>query len=655
MTINSKPRAAAAAGPAERSAGVGGEPAAFGAVARPAPVIGPNAARRVAESEVGSQEKGLPPFDASTFVRDVLAYAQDAGERSVLFWDALRQRADNMLAHERAGKPPLLDFDYELLVDARQFERPANYALLRVTRVGDHCLQDCLDETKPPVVILDPRAGHGPGIGGFKRDSEVGVALHQGHPVYFVTFYPEPVAGQTVADVLHVLRRFVEEVARRHPGRVPVLYGNCQAGWAVTVLAADCEGLVGPTVLNGAPLSYWAGESGINPMRIAGGLIGGSWLAHLLADLGNGRLDGAWLVQNFEGLKPEAIWEKHANLYAEIDTERERFLEFERWWNGFYFLGREEILAIVENLFIGNLLEQGLLQICEGCEVDLRRIRNPLVIFASYGDDITPPHQALGWIPVVYKDTQDLKQCGQRIVYLTNPHVGHLGIFVSAKVARFEHRAILQSLGRIEALPPGLYEMKIDNPTDVPDCSENAYSLRFEEREVSDIRFARPGESFERVRDLSECNETFYRAFVSPWVQAFATPWSASALEWLHPMRTSRYLLSETFVPWMRGVRVLAHLAGSNRHPAASDNPLRAREIAFLTGMAGAIQAGRKLRDAISERSFEQVYGAAPAGPGKLEPHRRRPNRLAEDLTQAMRDDTRTMLFENPKAARAAS
>ena len=350
--------------------------------------------------------------DPVTALGDLAAYARDVAERSILFWDTLRQRADNMLAHERAGKPPLLDFDYEVVLDARRFERPTNYSLLRITRVGDDCLSDCLDATKPPVVVFDPRAGHGPGIGGFKRDSEVGLALRAGHPVYFVAFGPEPVPGQTLLDVLHTLRQFVGEVADRHAGQAPILYGNCQAGWAITILAADCAGLVGPAVLNGSPLSYWAGESGINPMRIAGGFVGGTWLVHLLADLGQGRFDGAWLVQNFENLKPEAVWEKYANLFAHIETERERFLEFERWWNGFYFLSREEIVAIVENLFVGNRLEQGLVQVCPGCHVDLRRIRNPLVIFASYGDNITPPHQALGWIPAVYASTEDLKQAG---------------------------------------------------------------------------------------------------------------------------------------------------------------------------------------------------------------------------------------------------
>jgi hypothetical protein len=159
------------------------------------------------------------------------AYQRDVWQRTVLFWDTLRQRANNMLEHERAGLPPLLDFKSETLLDARRFARPVNYALLRITQIGDDCLDNCVDVNKPPVIVVDPRAGHGPGIGGFKRDSEVGIALHNGHPVYFVIFFPEPCPGQTLADVLHALRSFVEQVASRHPGKPPILYGNCQAGW----------------------------------------------------------------------------------------------------------------------------------------------------------------------------------------------------------------------------------------------------------------------------------------------------------------------------------------------------------------------------------------------------------------------------------------
>ena len=540
---------------------------------------------------------------------DFFDYQRDFLERTVLFWDTLRQRANNMLEHERAGLPPLLDFKYETLLDARGFERPVNYALLRITEIDKHCWDDCVDPDKPPVIVVDPRAGHGPGIGGFKRDSEVGMAMREGHPVYFVIFFPEPTLGQTLADVLHVLRRFAEEVAQRHPGNPPVLYGNCQAGWALTLLSADCAGLVGPVVLNGSPLSYWAGESGVNPMRLSGGLLGGSWLAHLTADLGNGRFDGAWLAQNFENLKPEkAVWEKYAQLFTNVDSEQARFLEFERWWNGFYFLSREEILAIVENLFIGNQLEQGLFQICQGCTADLRRIRNPIVIFASYGDNITPPHQALGWIPAVYKDTEDLKQAGQRIVYLTNPHVGHLGIFVSAGVARLEHRAILESLAEIEALAPGLYEMKIDNPSGDPDCHKPTYSIRFEPRQVEDLKTDYPQEAFERVKQVSTFNEALYRAFVSPWAQALSTPWTAQMLKWLHPMRTSRYLLSETFSPWMRGVALLAEPLGKNRQPLAPHHPLIEREREAAGEVTHALGRLREGRDAASEQAFRLMF-----------------------------------------------
>ncbi len=539
-------------------------------------------------------------------------YGLDVWQRGVLFLDALRQRASNMLEHERAGLPPLLDFRYETILDARRFEHPANYALLRIVEIGEDCWEDCVDPDKPPVIVVDPRAGHGPGIGGFKHDSEVGMALHEGHEVYFVIFFPQPVPEQTLADVHHALRHFVAEVVRRHPGKPPILYGNCQAGWAVTLLSSDCQGLVGPAVLNGSPLSYWAGESGVNPMRVSGGLLGGVWLTHFIADLGDGRFDGAWLAQNFENLKPEkAVWEKYAGLFHKVDSERERFLEFERWWNGFYALSREEIVAIVENLFIGNKLEQGEFRMCEGCMADLRRIRNPLVIFASYGDNITPPHQALGWIPAVYDDTEDLKAAGQRIVYLTNSHVGHLGIFVSAGVARLEHRAILESLDEIGELEPGLYEMKIDNPTGDPDCHKPQYTVHFEERQVEDLEFQPDTEPFERARTVSETNEAFYRAFVSPWIRAAVNPWSAEMMKWAHPMRTSRYLFSEEFNPWMRGLSTLADAVTRTRRPLPDDHPLIERERETIGQVSKALENTRRLRDGAEERAFALLYGDA--------------------------------------------
>lgn len=552
------------------------------------------------------QQNNTTAGTPASLMVQAFCYQADRWQRSVLFLDMLRERANNMLAHEEAGMPAPLDFDYETILDARRFERPANYALLRITGCHEDRAEDCIDDKKPPVIIIDPRAGHGPGIGGFKHDSEVGITLHEGHATYFVIFFPLPSPNQTLTDVLHTLRRFVEEVSRRHHGMAPVLYGNSQAGWAAMLLAADCEGLSGVTVLNGSPLSYWAGAADVNPMRLAGGLLGGSWLA----DLGNGRLDGAWLVQNFENLNPaNTLGNKHHDAFTHIDSERERFLAFERWWMGYHFLSREEILSIVDNLFIGNKLERGTMKIDDCCHVNLTRIRNPLLIFASGGDNITPPQQALNWIPTIYPTTADLKRSGQRIVYLLNPHVGHLGIFVSASVAKLEHRAILESLGELDALKPGLYEMKISNPTADPDCRKPQYTVHFEERQVERIQSAHPVQSFEKVQTLSGWNELLYKNTVSPWVTAFANPLSAEMLKWLHPMRVSNAMFSEKLNPWMWPLKTLAPFIEKARLPADEANPLVAMEGDVSASISKTLDSYRQIRDSANEQLFSMLYG----------------------------------------------
>ena len=546
---------------------------------------------------------------ALSFWAEASAYQIDWLQRAVLLLDALRERGDNMLAHERAGLPPLLAFPYDVVLDARGFEHPANYALVRILPRGDPCLEACAREDARPVIVFDPRAGHGPGIGGFKHDSEVGIAMHEGHPVYFVMFFPQPCDRQTLADVHHALRRFVAEVARRHPGKPPVLYGNCQAGWAVTLLSADCAGMAGPAVLNGSPLSYWAGEKGVNPMRLAGGLSGGTWSVRLLADLGAGRFDGAWLVQNFENLNPgNALFDKYYQLFASIDTERERFLEFERWWSGFYFLSREEITAIVENLFIGNRLEEGQMRICEHCFADLRRIANPILVFASSGDNITPPHQALGWIPAIYADTEALKAAGQRIVYLINPHVGHLGIFVSSAVARREHRAILERVGDLEALRPGLYEMRIVAPTGNSDCREDQYEVCFEPRRVEDLRHPYPKHAFSRVREMSEQMDSLYARTLGPWARSWSNPTFAAWLKWTHPMRATRYLLSREFNPWAPVWDYWSAYAREARRPVTTDNVFATIERAWAQSVSHSFGVWRDARDAGTEALFEGLY-----------------------------------------------
>jgi pimeloyl-ACP methyl ester carboxylesterase len=371
------------------------------------------------------------PLDAwSRLWSDASSYWVDAWQRSVLYLDVMRRRGNQYHEHMAEKVPHVLSFTGELVADGRKLQRPVNYGLVRIDPLEDVPV----DPKKRPFVVVDPRAGHGPGIGGFKADSEIGVALRAGHPCYFVGFLPKHVPGQTVEDVMRAEAHFLEMVAELHPAAEgkPVVIGNCQAGWQVLMTAATRPELFGPIIVAGSPLSYWAGERGKNPMRYSGGLLGGSWLTALTGDLGNGAFDGAWLVRNFENLNPaNTLWTKHYNVYSKIDTEPERYLGFERYWGGYVLLNAEEMQYIVDNLFVGNRLATAELITTDGRRIDLREIRSPIVVFCSKGDNITPPQQALGWITDLYASVDDIRAHGQTIVYCVHDSVGHLGICLS--------------------------------------------------------------------------------------------------------------------------------------------------------------------------------------------------------------------------------
>src|ERR1700744_995081 len=380
----------------------------------------------------------LPHNTVPGLFASALEYFVDAGQRSVLLMDVMRQRGEQYREHLSETVPHVLNYEVELIADGRNLKRPGNYGLLRVRPPAGVEI----DLTRRPFVVIDPRAGHGPGIGGFKADSEIGVAMKAGHPCYFVGFLPEPMPGQTIEDIARAEAIFLEKVSALHPqadGK-PCVIGNCQAGWAIMMLAAIRPELFGPIIIAGSPLAYWEGVHGKYPMRYSGGLLGGSWLTALASDLGHGKFDGAWLVQNFESQNPSTtLWTKQYNVYSRVDTEAERYLEFERWWGGHVNLNAEEIQFIVDELFVGNNLAAGRIKMSDGKIVDLRNIKSPVVVFCSKGDNVTPPQQALGWIPDLYNNVDEIRAYGQTIVYTVHETVGHLGIFVSGGVARKEH------------------------------------------------------------------------------------------------------------------------------------------------------------------------------------------------------------------------
>ena len=537
-------------------------------------------------------------------------YVVDRSQRAWLTLDALRERGNRDLAHEEAGTPPVLDYAYDVVLDGRSLARPVNYQLLRIIPPKGVTVVDA----KRPYMIIDPRAGHGAGIGGFKDDSQVGVALRAGHPVYFVVFRQHPEPGQTLADVTLAEADFLREIARRHPrARKPVVVGNCQGGWATLLLSATHPDLTGPLVINGAPVATWAGQVGSNPMRYNGGLLGGVVPALLMSDLGAGEFDGAHLVSNFEMLNPSrSFFGKYYDLFANVDTTTESFLEFEKWWGAFHFTNDEEIRWIIEQLFVGNRLSRGSAQLEPGLSVDLKAIKAPIIVFASRGDNITPPQQALNWIADTFIDEREIRIRGQRIIYMVHEKVGHLGIFVSSSIAKKEHTQVTSTLKAIEALSPGLYEMTIDEATGEP--GQEHFLVSFHDRKIADVLTTVENDrdleqEFAAVARLSEAGAAGYEMLLRPFVQALVNAPVAKALQEAHPSRLSRKAFSDKN-PAMQWVGENADKARAERQPAAPDNPFVALEGAVAQGISQSLDLYRDLRDASFESAFLALYGS---------------------------------------------
>ncbi len=320
-----------------------------------------------------------------------------------------------------------------------------------------------------------------------------------------------------------------------------------------------------------------------------------------------------WLVQNFENLNPaNTFWDKYYQVFANIDTEAQRFLEFERWWGGYFLLNREEIEWITQNLFVGNKLWSGAVKAGPSKGFDLRDIKVPIVLFASAGDNITPPQQAFNWVADVYGSTEEIKARGQVIVGLMHENVGHLGIFVSGKVAKKEGTQIASVLKSIEALPPGLYGMQIAEQKDAK--GKATYDVSFVELRLEEIvarlnRFKRADEKpFEAVKTISEFNQRAYELFGRPLVQALSNEYAAKLSREFHPLRLQRWSISD-LNPWLWWLAPTAQTVKAQRQALAPDDPARKLESAVSELTSASLDCYRALRDAAAEAAFFQIYG----------------------------------------------
>jgi Protein of unknown function (DUF3141) len=280
-------------------------------------------------------------------------------------------------------------------------------------------------------------------------------------------------------------------------------------------------------------------------------------------------------------------------------------------------LNVEEIQFIVDELFIGNNLAAGRIKTSDGVAVDLRNIRSPIVVFCSKGDNITPPQQALDWILDLYEDVNDIRCCGQTIVYTIHDKIGHLGIFVAGAVARKEHGEFASNIDLIDTLPPGLYEAVFEPKTDSTaggDLVTGDWLMRCEMRTLDDIRAlggndAADERRFETAARFSEVNLALYRTFAQPVVRSLVSAPLAETLHQMHPLRL-QYEIFSNANPFMAPVAAMAEEVRKNRKPVASDNPFVAMQETLSKQIVAALDGWRDFTEAVAERTFLTVYGS---------------------------------------------
>ncbi len=280
-------------------------------------------------------------------------------------------------------------------------------------------------------------------------------------------------------------------------------------------------------------------------------------------------------------------------------------------------LNAGEMQWIVDNLFVGNRLSTGQIRTSDGVRVDLRNIKSPILCFCSWGDNITPPQQALDWILDLYDNVDEIVANGQTIIYSLHQSIGHLGIFVSGKIASKEYSEFVSCMEMIEAMPPGLYEATI---TEVGENTENnqlingKYLFRLEARTLDDIRAfsansADDEQRFAAVARTSEVNLGLYRTFAQPWVRAMTTEQTAEVLREMHPHRF-RFRVFSDENPFMLPVKTAAVEARLNRKPVSPDNPFLAYKKAASDWITTGLRSLGEVRDAMTEATFLNTYGS---------------------------------------------
>ena len=246
-------------------------------------------------------------------------------------------------------------YDYEIVLRGDSLPRPVNYALVRVVPPAG----TVIDNTKAPVVVIDrvpARARHW-GIQAGKRGRS-GVQGETSGLRDRLRCRPRGRSNDRRCCAAFTV--FLEKVIELQP---PLSRSLLSSGTARPVGMQSW-----PPACGLIRLGRWSLPVDRCPIRRrarpesdadSGELLGGTWTARLLSDLGGGIFDGAWLVSNFDNLNWPIRIGPNSTTSWPSRKRKSTATWISRSGGGLLHFRGEELEYMVDNLFVGNKLSTG--------------------------------------------------------------------------------------------------------------------------------------------------------------------------------------------------------------------------------------------------------------------------------------------------------
>lgn len=297
-----------------------------------------------------------------------------------------------------------------------------------VFELGNVILRDFSSEGSTPdapILIIPPQAGHHSNIADYAPgQSLVETCLSTKNSVYATEWKsatPER-KNETIDDCIRAMDRCIDAICKK--GAKVRLIGLCQGGWQSAIYTALYPEKVHSLTLAAAPIDFKAGNGKIQfyadfyPMMFY----------ECLVAAGGGNMPGECMKFGFKMLNPvDRFLLDYSDIYRSMNNQElyERQRAFRDWYEYTQNIPGAMYLQVVRELFKGNRLIKGALMIL-GREVNLHKIKCPLILIAGEKDDITLKEQVFNM--EAYVSSKDILK---KVV-----PAGHIGVFMSKKILK---------------------------------------------------------------------------------------------------------------------------------------------------------------------------------------------------------------------------